>query len=97
MSPAEIIGAIIGTICFLIWVPAMIAWIRREVSIPRYIHAVALVTTCVGLGCVIGLTAGGIITFTLAVALVGIPPTLTYLGWFWLFGPDSRQSSNAQG
>lgn len=50
MSTAEIIGAIIGTVCLLIWVPCAISWIRRGVSIPRYIHVVALATTSVGVG-----------------------------------------------
>ena len=96
MSTGEIIGAIIGTVCLLIWIPCMISWIRRGVSIPRYIHAVALAATCVGLGCVIGLTAGGMVTLTLALALVGVPPALTYFGWFWLFGPELLQSSESQ-
>ena len=93
MSAVEIVGIIIGTICFLIWVPAVVSWIRRRVSIPRYIHLVALATTCVGLGSVIGLTACGFITLTLGIALVGLPAALTYFGWFWLFGPEWLQST----
>lgn len=92
MSSAEMIGAIVGTVCFLIWVPCLLSWLRRGVSIPRYIHIVALATTSVGVACVIGLAAAQAATLGLSIALVGIPPAMTYFGWFWLFGPESAQT-----
>ena len=74
MDTAEIIGAIFGTICFLVWIPCLISWIRQGVSIPHYINIIAFGATCVGLGLMIGLAIAGICTLTLGIALVGIPP-----------------------
>lgn len=87
MNLAEIMGAVIGALCFLIWIPCMISWIRRGVSVPRYIHVIALATTCAGVGCAVGLAANGALTATPALLLVALPAAATYLGRFWLFEP----------
>lgn len=94
MSNWEIAGAVIGAVCFVIWVPCMISWMRRGIAIPRYVHLVAGALTCVGLGCLIGLIAGGMVTLNLLLALVLVPPALTYFGWFWMFGPDNSAVLN---
>jgi hypothetical protein len=88
MSTWELVGAIIGTICFVIWVPCMISWIRHGVSIPRYVHLLAAVMTCVGVSCLIALFVAGMVTLKLAIAFLVVPPALTYFGWFWMFGPE---------
>lgn len=91
MSIWEVIAATIGTICFAIWVPCMISWIRRGVSMPRHIHFLAVAMTCVSVGCLVGLTVAGLVTFKLAIALLVLPAPLTYFGWFWMFGPEVSQ------
>ena len=68
MSNWEIIGAVLGTICFAVWVPSMVSWIRRGISIPRHIHILAAVMTCIGLGCLVWLSVAGVITLKLAIA-----------------------------
>ena len=88
MSGWENVGLVIGTLCFLIWVPCMISWMRRGVSIPRYIHTLSAGMTCVGVACLTALAAAGLITLKLAIAFVFLPAALTYFGWFWMFGPE---------
>lgn len=88
MNTWEIAGTVIGTICFLIWVPCMISWMKRGVTIPRSIHLLAAGLSCVGLGCLIGMIAGGMATLNLSIALLVMPAALTYFGWFWMFGPE---------
>jgi len=88
MSTGEIVGMTLGAICFVIWIPCMVSWVRRGVVIPRYVHLLAALLTCLGLGALVGLTAVGMVTLKLAIILVPMPPLFAYFGWFWLFGPD---------
>lgn len=91
MSTAELVGAILGTLCFVVWVPCMISWVRNRVPIPRHIHVLAALATCVGAGLLIGMAVGGLLSLKLALSLVVLPPTLSYLGWYWMFGPEASQ------
>ena len=89
MSTGELVGNIIGTMCFAIWVPCMISRVRRGVSIPRYIHRLAVVMTCAGVSCLVALMVTGMVTLSLAIAFLVLPPALTYFGWFWMSDPDT--------
>ncbi len=96
MTAWELAGIVAGVFCFAIWLPSMIIWIRHGVSIPRYIHVLATVSTCIGVSCPIGFWSAGMITLKPSIALVVLPPSLIYFGWFWMFGPEwSRQLENA--
>ena len=88
MSGWELAGAVAGTLCFIVWLACVASWIRRGVSIPRYLHLLAVVLTCVGACCLVGLAVAGIATPKLAILLLAVPPAITYFGWFWMFGPD---------
>ena len=91
MSIGEIAGSIIGAICFVVWVPCVILWLRKGVSIPRYIHILAGILTAISVACLIGLTLSGMPMFKLAIAFLAIPPAMTYFLWLWMFGPEFSQ------
>ena len=95
MDKWELMGSVLGLIAFLAWVPSMRSWIRRGVSIPRHIHLVAVVLTSISIGCLVGMLLGGLVTLKLALAFILIPPAGTYLGWFWMFGPDLCESKSS--
>ncbi len=88
MSSWEIAGAVIGAGCFVIWIPCLISWLSRGITIPRSIHLLAGALTCIGLGCLISMLTAGMASLNLSVILIVAPPALTYLGWFWMFGPE---------
>ena len=95
MDNWELIGTALGTIIFLVWILSMVSWIRQGVTIPRYIHVTAIVLTSISIGCLVGMLIGGLMTLNLALALILVPPAITYFGWFWLFGPEfSKVASN---
>ena len=88
MDKTQLIGNAVGLVLFILWISNMISWIRRGVSIPRYIHLLATVLTSISIGCLIGMAFSGLITLKFALGFVLIPPVATYLGWFWLGGPE---------
>ena len=94
MDKWEMIGGGVGLILFAAWVPSMIFWVRRGVVIPRHIHTLALVLTCIGVVFLIGMTIVNWVTLKLAFAFLLIPPVATYFGWFWMFGPGFSEPTD---
>ena len=95
MSIGEVAGNIVGFVCLVVWLFCLVGWIRRGVTIPTYLHVIALATTCLGLGCAVGMVVSGTATLALSLLLLLLPSTLTYSGWFWLFGPEANRSSRS--
>ena len=97
MEYGEIIGSVLGTLLFAAWVPCLWSWIRKGVTIPRYVHATALVSASVGVGCLLALVATGAATLGLGLALATLPAPATYFGWFWMFGPELSKEAASPG
>ena len=95
MDNVHLFANILGTICFVIWVPAMILWIKAGVTIPRYVHVVAITMTLVSVFCLIGLIIGGLATWKLALGMTLVPLAGSYFGWFWMFGPEHVKAGGA--
>ena len=91
MDVVELIGGIIGAICFLVWAPSLISWLRHGVAIPTYIHVLAIVLTAVVGSLAVGLGWSKSITWVAALGFATAPFVMTYLGWFWLFGPEFHE------
>jgi hypothetical protein len=71
-----------------VWVICAISWIRNGVSVPPYIHGIAIALGLVTIGAV---GIGGFVgLFTLKSAMVTLllVPAFPYVGWFWMFGPE---------
>ena len=88
MGQAATVGNFVGLIAFVVWVSCLYSWIKRGVSIPRYVRVLAFILTCVSVGCMIVLGVAGLATFRLILAFLFIPSAATYFLWFWLFGPE---------
>ncbi len=88
MKIVEIMPSIAGAVIFVVWVYCMFTWFNRGLSIPRYIHSVAVALTLIGAGCLVFAIAGKFFDWRLAIACLAVPAPVTYLGWLWLFGPE---------
>ena len=92
MDALDIIVNLSGLVIFIVWVASMISWFRSGVRIPSHIHVLALVLSSLSVGCLIGLALAGMATITMAFLFILLPAFLSYVGWFWLFGPDQNRA-----
>jgi len=88
MDKATAVVNILGVIVLVVWVRCLCSWIKRGVSIPRYVHLLAGILMCISVGCMMALGVARLAAFRLVFVFLFVPSVATYFGWFWMFGPE---------
>lgn len=71
-------------------VACFVSWYRNGATVPRWVHRLAIILGICGIAVTAFLWFAGWLTPQLAFSCLLIPPTVAYVGWFWMFGPWAR-------